>query len=64
MVKLRTIQEWQAAMPRCCLNCDHYLTHRGEWEEGASCKVFGANPPREFAEAENECASWAQLIPF
>jgi hypothetical protein len=66
-VKLRTVKEWLAVVenpPKCCLSCDHYLAHRGEWEETATCRIFNANPPREFVEAENDCQSWAELVPF
>ncbi len=66
-MRLKTIQEWREAVhnpPKCCLNCDNYLAHAGEWEESASCKEFNANPPREFVEVANECQAWLDLIPF
>jgi hypothetical protein len=67
MVKLKTIQEWREVAnnpPRCCVNCDNYVSQFGDWEEGARCRLFEQSPPREFAEAENECPAWLQLIPF
>jgi hypothetical protein len=67
MVKLKTIQEWRSVVnnpPRCCVNCDNYVSRFGDWEEGAKCRLFEQSPPREFAEAENGCPAWHQLIPF
>ena len=67
MVKLRTIQEWRSVVndpPKCCVNCDNYVSQFGDWEEGAKCRLFEQSPPREFVEQANECESWAQLIPF
>ena len=66
-MKLKTIREWREVAnntPRCCVNCDNYVSRFGDWEEGAKCRLFEQSPPREFAEAENECSAWLQLIPF
>lgn len=67
MVKLKTIQEWREVAnnpPKCCVNCDNYVGQYGYWEEGARCRLFEQSPPQEFAEAENECPAWLQMIPF
>jgi hypothetical protein len=65
MVKLRTIQEWRAAVanpPRCCLGCAHYLAD--EWTPNIECIVHNAAPPRQWAEEENTCDEWQELAPF
>jgi len=66
-MRLKTIQEWREVAnnpPKCCVNCDNYVSRFGDWEEGAKCRLFEQSPPREFAEAENGCPAWLQLIPF
>ena len=65
MVKLRSVNDWRAAManpPRCCLSCRHYLVD--EWTPTAECVVHKAPPPREWAEEENTCEEWQELVPF
>ena len=64
-MKLATVHEWFAAMkdvPRCCLTCRHYLVD--EWTPTAECVVHKAAPPREWAESENTCEEWQELVPF
>lgn len=64
-MKLATVHEWFAAMknvPRCCLSCRHYLVD--EWTPTAECVVHKAPPPREWAEEENTCEEWEELVPF
>ena len=64
---MSAVKKWLeivANPPKCCLSCDHYMSHRGEWEEGAVCKKFEENPPREFVEEPNECEHWTELLPF
>ena len=65
MVKLKTIQEWREAVhnpPKCCVNCDHYP--EAHWKEDATCQKFKQSPPQEFAESENNCPEWVDLLPF
>jgi hypothetical protein len=65
MVRLKTIAEWREVVenpPRCCVNCEHY-TH-AIWSEKETCKVHEASPPREYAEAESDCPSWTEMMPF
>jgi hypothetical protein len=65
MVRLKTIREWRSVVnnpPRCCVNCDHYTD--AYWSTDEICKRYNANPPQEYAESENECPEWVQMIPF
>jgi len=48
--------------PRCCLSCRHYLVD--EWTPTAECVTHKAPPPREWAEEENTCEEWQELVPF
>lgn len=65
MVKLRSVKDWRDAManpPRCCLSCRHYLAD--EWQPDNVCTAHDASPPREWAEEENTCEEWQELVPF
>jgi hypothetical protein len=64
MSAVKTWLEILANPPRCCASCDHYATHSGGFEEGASCKQYGAKPPREYVEEPNDCPQWSDLVPF
>lgn len=65
MVKLKTMQEWREFAnnpPKCCVNCEHYTD--AEWSEDDRCRKYNETPPQEYAESENECPEWVQMIPF
>lgn len=65
MVKLRSVKDWRDAManpPRCCLSCRHYLAD--EWRPDNVCTAHDASPPQAWAEEENTCEEWQELVPF
>ena len=62
---MSAVKKWLeivANPPRCCLSCRHYLAD--EWTPSNECTVHKATPPREWAEEENTCESWEELVPF
>lgn len=51
-------REWiKNGPPRCCHTCNFYGVN-GE------CGVFHVVPPKDFAEALDECERWEQELPF
>ena len=47
----------QAALPRCCHTCDHYL-------EDGRCDAYYMTPPDEFTQQRDVCPRWLEMIPF
>jgi hypothetical protein len=51
-------REWvKNGPPRCCHTCNFYSVN-GE------CGVFHVMPPKDFAEALDECEKWEPELPF
>jgi hypothetical protein len=43
--------------PRCCFTCEHF-------KDDGRCAQFDTVPPKEFAEALDECEKWEPELPF
>lgn len=52
------VKKWRyIPAPRCCHTCDWY-------DKQGICQFHKSEPPKEFAETINACATWIEEIPF
>jgi hypothetical protein len=43
--------------PRICHTCDFYT-------DNGVCERYGSEPPQDFAQTQNQCQEWKDIIPF
>lgn len=43
--------------PKCCHTCELY-------QDDGTCFEFGMQPPADFAQTEDQCDKWIEVIPF